>query len=175
VSGGQSDSPRDGHLTWRWSLAIVHRDPTLAEDRPVVAKIDSHRRGELAGPVAQLTKRAPATPRGHLGETKDGAQRADEHGACHALRLADEIEHVVVAVREIHVRGARRAVHHSVASSDPLGRRVAARIVSSEVRFRLDDDAGGHCSIDVRDDNAADQFGRHKLRRAGKELRGKRS
>ena len=100
----------------------------------------------------------------------DAQQRldcSDEHRGGDAVWFAHEVEHEVVAVREVDVRRARRAVHHRVARRDPLGRGVAARVVGAEIRLDFDDPPAGHRPVHHAREDAAqelpgDDFGRSR-------------
>ena len=75
----------------------------------------AERGGELPGPVAEVPERQPAPALGHDLDAQQRLEGPDQDGAGDALGLADEVEHVVVAVGEVDVRRTGRAVHDGVA------------------------------------------------------------
>src|SRR5258708_36840089 len=87
------------------------------------------------------SKRSFATPRRRriAGEALRGRERADEHRAGTALRLAYEVEAPVHAVGAVDIGVARRTEHHAVALG-AAAERMRGRI-GVMVGLDLDDDA----------------------------------
>ena len=141
---------------------MVHRERSAAEERRVVRQIYGERLRELPGAASQLAKRAPVPARSHLVDAAQGFECAHEHCGGDALRAAHQVDHVVVAVREGDVRGARRTVHHGVALRDAVRRCMRPWVVGAEIRLCLDDPSSGQRSSAGAHEYAAEQLRGHE-------------
>src|SRR5215213_1889929 len=100
---------------------------------------DAERLAELAGPGTQRTLLLQAAAAAHRRQAVGRLQRADQHGAGRACRLADKIHAPVDAVGAVDISKTGRAEHHEVAWRG-AAKRVRGR-VQMMIRLDLGDDA----------------------------------
>jgi hypothetical protein len=100
----------------------------------------------------------------------DAVEAAHQHRAGDAVALADDVEAVVHAVREVHVRVAGRTEHDRVARRSLAAARMRCGVVG--VRFDLDDPPAQHPTADAAAEDAAEQCQRQVLGGTGKEAAG---
>ena len=132
---------------------MVHSDPALAEDGAVVGQVDAESRRQLAGSATELPQRPSVPARRHGLYAGHRFESTDKDGTRHPFGLAHEVEHVVVAIREVDVGRAGRSVHHGVACGDALRRCMTSSIVHSEVCFSFNDHATREQTVDERFDD----------------------
>ena len=96
-----------------------------------------------------------------------GRDGADQHRLPLAVLAGHDVEHLVDAVAEVHVRHAARSEHHARPRGRPESG-VARGVLGTQVRLGLDDEAGASAVHE----RAADQRARDRARVAAKELGG---
>src|SRR6516225_8027336 len=158
---GQPDARADGDVDVLRARAYL--EWRRIERKAVLRAGDAERLAQASRPGAQQALVRDAAAAAHRGEALRGRERADQHRAGAALRLAYEVEAPVHAVRAVDVGVAGRTEHHTV----PLGaaaERMRGRI-GVVVGLDLDDDAADALEQERR----ADEIGGDRVHAAGKE------
>src|SRR5215213_4691145 len=105
----------------------MQREWRLIQRQRIVFDGDAERLAELAGPGTQRALLLQAAAAAHRRQTVGRLQRADQHGAGRACRLADEIQAPVDAVGAVDIGKTRRAEHHEDARRG-TAKRVRGRV-----------------------------------------------
>lgn len=101
-----------------------------------------------------------STDEGWPGGVSDAIQSADENRTGAPLLLGDDVEAMVHAVGEVHVREARGTEHDPVARSALAVRRVRGGII--RIDLHLDNAPAQDRTVDAVADAAAQQTARHR-------------
>jgi len=98
-----------------------------------------------------------AAPLAHGLDASDRLQGAEEHGLGAARRLADDVEHVVDAVDEVHV-GVTRGAEHDLVARGAAMPGMAGLVLGADVGLGLDDAPGKHAALDAATEDAAEEL-----------------
>src|SRR6266404_1796793 len=158
---GEPDARADGDVDVLRARAYL--EWRRIERKGVLRAGDAERLAQASRPRAQQALVRDAAAAAHRGEALRGRERADEHRAGTALRLAYEVEAPVHAVGAVDIGVARRTEHHAVALG-AAAERMRGRI-GVMVGLDLDDDAADALEQQRR----ADEIGSDRVHAAGKE------
>src|ERR1019366_6466091 len=112
---------------------------------------------QFPGPVGELLQWARGASAGaHEIHARHGLERANQHTAGPSVCLRHQVEALVHAVDHVDVGVARRSEDDARTLGEAAGG-VGRQIVAAQVRFGLDDDAGGG----TVDQHFAEQGARH--------------
>src|SRR5215207_3632434 len=98
-----ADARTDGDLHRHVGGPGAQLERRAVERKAVVLLHDPERLAEPPGSRAEEPEVVNAAPSPHLGEPNGRLERADQHGAGAALRLADEVEAPVNAVGTVDI------------------------------------------------------------------------
>ena len=158
---GDADARSDGDLDVVRARKELER--RLVERESVVLVGDAERLAQPSRARAQQPLVGDAAPAAHGGEAMRRRERADQHRAGDARRLADEIEAPMDAVGAVDIGIAGRAEHDGIARGRPA-KRVRRRI-GVVIGLDLDDDAADA----IEQERRTDQLGRDRVHAAGEE------
>lgn len=136
-----------------------------------MTQVYPERAREPAGSVREFGVRTAGTACLHHPETRDRLDRAHEHGARDALALGHQVEHVMVAVGEVHVRAPGRAVHDAVARGHAPRCCMRPGVVRAEIRLGLHDHASGERAARTAREHLSEKFPRNGDGGPGEECR----
>jgi hypothetical protein len=131
----------------------MQRERRLIQRQLIMFDGDAKRLTELAGSRTQRALLLQAAAAAHGGYAVRRLQRADQHGAGRACRLADEIDAPVDAVGAVDISKSGWAEHHEVARCG-AAKRVRSR-VQMVIGLDLDDDTADA----VDQERCSDQVG----------------
>ena len=167
---------RGGRSRWSFSACVArdeasapsHNGPGAQRSTPLTLKSMCSACARRPGPRAEIVEACSAAAALHLGDAFERLQSTNQDTSAYARHFGTDVEHEVVAVREVDVGAAALQIHHLVSW------RRASVVVRGRIFRRVGlcfDDASGHSqSGKVADDELADQISRQR-HRADRQLR----
>src|SRR5205809_733382 len=160
------------------SRVISHDTQASPRKRQAVVPTGhTQRLAELGGTRAEVAvgdARAPAPPP-HRRQSLEWLERADEDGGGKPHGLGYGIQTPVHPIGEIDVRGAWALEQAGVAAGAAGAIAVRCRVIGAEVRFGLDDPAGGAAAPELAQENVSQKPTRDLGSRSRVERRRQRS